>query len=729
MNRHSRSVVLAAGFVLAAFASHAQVVPIRPTERPGTVKSKSEDGIVRSRNVLVQQRGFVFDQRSITIPLLDRNSVTAFRDGASRTKFGDVWTGISRDRTTRVTWVRRGDVVVADIITAKATYQLRYAGNGVHQLREIDVRRLGDDAEPEPAKIKRDPEADVCATDPPDEIDVMVVYTDDARADAGSTEAMEAEIVLAVEEANQAYIDSDIVQRLRIVHLAEVAYDEQSDSVIHREQLQNPSDGIIDNIHALRDAHGADLVSMITLTSEAGNCGRAFIMDTVDTAFDEFAFSVLKRDCSTAPSFSFTRELGHNMSGRHDWDGDDTNNAPFAFNHGHFDDSPNAPAGDFATMMTRKSACATCTRLQVFSNPNINEPVGNTPLGVNGAEATDNHQALNNTASTVANLRCSSPNTTNVWMKDTWSDTGAEPDPATASESMWRSPYIWVRNDQDTTLTRQHMHENPSAGSDVFAYAKLHNGGNSTTSGTLELYFANADVSLEWPVAWTLIGSVPVNNFVAHAARVVEVPWNGVPTAGDHYCLIARWVSASDPMATAEGTDINANVRANNNIVWRNLNIIDADDEDVSATFWVTNRSKEPMRASLVIGVPKEARNNFLRDGRVLVMLDGELSKLWIAGGRKLRGLQRGEKGLFLVTGSTGAFDGLVIPPDFRGRVLIRFEKTPATRGTTYFVDATLLRNFPGTTAAATQRVVGGVSYEIHTERGYRMGTTVQRAR
>ena len=42
------------------------------------------------------------------------------------------------------------------------------------------------------------------------------------------------------------------------------------------------------------------------------------------------------------------------------------------------------------------------------------------------------------------------------------------------------------------------------------------------------------------------------------------------PATEGHFCLLARWVSATDPI-TGEGADITANVRNSNNIVWRNL--------------------------------------------------------------------------------------------------------------------------------------------------------------
>ena len=49
-------------------------------------------------------------------------------------------------------------------------------------------------------------------------------------------------------------------------------------------------------------------------------------------------------------------------------------------------------------------------------------------------------------------------------------------------------------------------------------------------------------------------------------------PWSSPGTG--HYCLLARWTSTGDT-PFGEGADINANTRNNNNIAWRNVNIVD----------------------------------------------------------------------------------------------------------------------------------------------------------
>src|SRR6476659_8442454 len=65
-----------------------------------------------------------------------------------------------------------------------------------------------------------------CNSDSPFRIDVMVVYTKKARSKAGGIAGIKAAIARAVAQTNQAYINSRVEQRLRLVHTAEIAYEE-----------------------------------------------------------------------------------------------------------------------------------------------------------------------------------------------------------------------------------------------------------------------------------------------------------------------------------------------------------------------------------------------------------------------------------------------------------------------------------------------------------------------
>jgi hypothetical protein len=178
--------------------------------------------------------------------------------------------------------------------------------------------------------------------------------------------------------------------------------------------------------------------------------------------------------------------------------------------------------------------------------------------------------------------------------------------------------------------------------------------------------------------------------------------------------MVARWVSSFDPMATTETTDINANVRANNNIVWRNLNIVDlVHDSSGDASFIVRNPRKERMVTSLIIRSPKnELESSFIRNGQVTVRFDDVLMKAWRQGGGKGRGFKTDGR-TFVVTDPTGAvFENLVLDRDV-GHVNLTFKRLPNTPRRTFIIDVVQLTPTGG---AGRYGPTGGVSYEIHTD-------------
>lgn len=681
-----------------------------------------DDVVVRSREVTVDTGKLVGPGNArLVLPLFDDAIFTIVLRRFERIDdLGYVWHGNILDEPgSTVTLAIKGKVVIGNIITQKGKfYQIRYVERGIHRIREIDASRIPPEGEPLEPKFSAEVQADSCATDPPSDIDVLVVYTAAARTGAGGMDAMEATVFLAVAETNQSYINSNINQRVRLAHVEEVSYTETGNSETDLNALQNAADGILDNVPTLRNTFAADTVVLITESLDY--CGLSYQMETVSNMFESLAYAVVKRENCATGNYSFGHEMGHNMGARHDWVADSTNNSPYAYNHGHLMTAPTAAGtSPWRTIMSYNSSCQSqatvdCTRLQYWSNPFLSYPPGvtpNDPMGTStGAQQTDNHRTLNNTASTVANFRCSSPGVANVWMKDTWNDTGREPDPATAAEDMWKSPYIWVRNSQDTGLTHQHQHQNPEFGSTNWVYVKLNNGATSAASGNLELYYANASVSLTWPAGWTLIGSTSVTGLAAHGTRVVEQEWTGLPGTG-HYCLVARWISASDPMAVPEGADINANVRANNNLVWRNVDIIDlVGDESQDADFSVRNTSpkEERMVISLVVRGPRGGRlPSFLQNGEVFIQLDDKLMQAWKIGGGKGSGFIRTENEL-KISPEGARIDGLVLSPSVEGRVRIRFHRLPESPRRDFGLDIIQITG---------EKATGGVSYEIHTDR------------
>ncbi|MCP4544792.1 MAG: hypothetical protein GY832_47440 [Chloroflexi bacterium] len=315
--------------------------------------------------------------------------------------------------------VVRDGVMVGSVNMPGAFYKIRYIGDGVHAIQEMDSGAFPPDGEPITALASKDalieafraPTADDGST-----IDVLVVYTDDARAAVGGTTAMENLIDQAIAETNTSYINSGIAQRVNLAHTAEVAYDESGfDWFITLSRLQLPSDGHLDNVQALRDTYCADEVVLIV--NDNAWCGLAYLMwESVSTTFENQAFALVYWACATG-YYSFGHEMGHNMGARHDWYVDE-DITPYSYSHGYVNATDR-----WRTIMAYNSECAAqgfnCDRLQYWSNPSV--LYGGDPMGVPAGTSTscnegvlnpncdaDTQQVLDNTAYAVANFRDSS---------------------------------------------------------------------------------------------------------------------------------------------------------------------------------------------------------------------------------------------------------------------------------------------------------------------------------
>lgn len=679
------------------------------TDKRGFAKSDRDPSLTHGMHVLADLQllsSKKLERVRVTLP--DGKELTLRRQRLEQTGNGYTWMGsIEGEKAGLASFSFTREALKGRIELSNRHFRVVYMGNGVHHIGELDLKKLDevkDDGEvPKYGKPRDRKDEDGCP-DPASDIDLMVVYTQDAEDGAGGPAGMEALLYESVHLTNLAYENSDITQRLHLVHFSKVAYTEAADSATDRERLKNPSDGLMDGIHALRDAHGADIVLLVTETAEPGNCGRAYIMDPVSSAHEEFAFGVVKRECA-ADNLSFPHELAHIMSARHQ---DDSATTPFAWGHGHFNFTPADGSGlAWETMMSKTSA----DRKIYFSNPNVQySPTGSPMTDPMGDPAVrDNHRVLNDTAATVANFRCSSPNVNNVWMKDRWEDTGLEPDPATAGMAMYVSPYIWIRNAQDPTFLAQHEHENPLFGQTNWIYTKLHNGSFAAQSGSLEFYVADASISLSWPAGWTLVASVPAT-IPGSSTEILEQAWNSVPdpsSGSSHYCMIARWVSASDPMTTPETTDIGANVRGNNNIVWRNLNVVDADG-DSTVVVNAAGLRKSKLARIVFEDQTLFPRPKFVATGSVYISIDDKLLGYWKQGGGITSGLKQLNTNEFMLEGSKGYLDNIPLPPEYRGLIKVSFKRSPETPPNKYYF---AVQHFAMDTGAPV--LMGGVDYEV----------------
>ncbi|RJP49392.1 MAG: DUF1080 domain-containing protein [Anaerolineaceae bacterium] len=227
-------------------------------------------------------------------------------------------------------------------------------------------------------------------------IDIMVAYTDDARAAAGGTPAIKATILTALNETNTSYANSGVTTRLRLVHVQEYSYTETGDLNTDLTRFRNTTDAYFTSIHSLRNTYGADMVGLIVENGGA-YCGLAStIMATAATAFQ-----VTDRSCATG-YYSFGHEFGHLQGARHDTYVD-TNNTPYSYGHGYVH-TGSTDYNRWRTIMAYNNKCAdlgyNCTRIQWWSNPAKTYHAAAT-----GTASTKNYLVLNNTDYTVANFR------------------------------------------------------------------------------------------------------------------------------------------------------------------------------------------------------------------------------------------------------------------------------------------------------------------------------------
>lgn len=202
-----------------------------------------------------------------------------------------------------------------------------------------------------------------------------------------------------------------------------------------------------------------------------------------------------------------------------------------------------------------------------------------------------------------------------VYLRDNVGDTGVVP----STGGISASPDIIVRPiavaDPEASFGEGSGNENVStlgyeveAGQDNYIYARIKNRGGMQAIGvTVDVYWSEVS-TLVTPDQWHLIGITNPVNIPATDTLVVTDPiaWQSalIPATG-HYCFIGIVNHVDDPAPLIPpSTNFNWNeftdyIRNNNNIVWRNFNVIDV----------VPDPSAEPAKlAFIVAGAPDMGR-------------------------------------------------------------------------------------------------------------------------
>lgn len=266
-------------------------------------------------------------------------------------------------------------------------------------------------------------------------VHLMMLYTQGVRgtqSEPQRTAAIQSDFDAVTALVNSDFANSLISARVKLVKISQVNYpgDELNSTAVNWQDnmldaLRKTTDGTMDDIHALRDQVGADLVCLVEHRFDTSSSGLGYVLQFPNRLTNPlFGFSVVLDAAFSLHVVS--HELGHNFGCEHNReDSTDDSGAllygayPYSFGY-RFTTSTGAHYRDIMSY-DLSTTTTTYVRLPYFSNPDVipknsfgtslGVPIGVTP---GAAGEADNALTIDQSAFEVADFRLQTQTTANA---------------------------------------------------------------------------------------------------------------------------------------------------------------------------------------------------------------------------------------------------------------------------------------------------------------------------
>lgn len=301
-------------------------------------------------------------------------------------------------------------------------------------------------------------------------IDVLLGYTNGFATQLGGDSQAITRLVNLTDITNQAYANSGVTMRVRLVGTLKVTYPDNTDNGDALEKLTGYKSGTgggpitpdpaFSALRAKRDELGADLVSLVRAfrTPENNGCGIAWLIGgggfAIETADAPFGYSVVSdgtdRDEGDGKSYfcrleTLAHELGHNMGQAHNTE-DASSGGTHPYSYGYREST----TGGFYTVMAYPKKDAGQFSIGYFANPGVQ--YDGRPTGV--ANQSDNVRSMNISMPLVATFRATVVPPPNLKNKNDVNNDGK-------SDVLWRNSttnqfVAWIMNGATIASTQSY---------------------------------------------------------------------------------------------------------------------------------------------------------------------------------------------------------------------------------------------------------------------------------